>query len=55
VAHGLALASWASRLLGLNEQAEALGKESLENPGTLVPLKASSMIPKHKTEVGHVV
>ena len=29
VAHGLALASWASRLLGLNEQAVALGKESL--------------------------
>jgi predicted ATPase/DNA-binding SARP family transcriptional activator len=29
VAHGLALASWASRLLGLNEQAESLGKESL--------------------------
>jgi hypothetical protein len=30
VAHGLALASWASRLLGLNEQAVALGKESLQ-------------------------
>jgi predicted ATPase/DNA-binding SARP family transcriptional activator len=30
VAHGLALASWASRLLGLNEQAESLGKESLQ-------------------------
>jgi predicted ATPase len=29
VAHGLALASWASRLLGLNEQAVAFGKESL--------------------------
>jgi predicted ATPase/DNA-binding SARP family transcriptional activator len=29
VAHGLALASWASRLLGLNEQAVALGNESL--------------------------
>src|SRR5919109_827642 len=29
VAHRLALASWASRLLGLNEQAEALGRESL--------------------------
>ena len=29
VAHGLALASWASRLLGLTEQAVALGKESL--------------------------
>ena len=29
VAHGLALASWASRLLGLNEQAVALGEESL--------------------------
>jgi tetratricopeptide (TPR) repeat protein len=29
VAHGLALASWASRLLGRNEQAVALGKESL--------------------------
>jgi hypothetical protein len=29
VAHGLALASWASRLLGLNEQAVALGTESL--------------------------
>ena len=30
VAHGLALASWASRLLGLNEQAQSLGRESLE-------------------------
>jgi predicted ATPase len=29
VAHRLALASWASRLLGLNEQAVAFGKESL--------------------------
>jgi len=29
VAHGLALASWASRLLGLNEQAVALGNLSL--------------------------
>jgi hypothetical protein len=29
VAHGLALASWASRLLGLNEQAVAYGTESL--------------------------
>jgi tetratricopeptide (TPR) repeat protein len=29
VAHGLALASWASRLLGHNEQAVAFGKESL--------------------------
>jgi len=29
VAHGLALASWASRLLGLSEQAVAFGKESL--------------------------
>src|SRR4029078_12117644 len=29
VAHGLALASWASRLLALNEQAVALGNESL--------------------------
>jgi predicted ATPase/DNA-binding SARP family transcriptional activator len=29
VAHGLALASWASRLLGLNAQAVALGNESL--------------------------
>jgi len=29
VAHGLALASWASRLLGLNEQAVAFGNESL--------------------------
>jgi tetratricopeptide (TPR) repeat protein len=29
VAQGLALASWASRLLGLNEQAVALGTESL--------------------------
>jgi predicted ATPase len=29
VAHGLALARWASRLLGRNEQAVALGKESL--------------------------
>src|SRR4029453_12262418 len=29
VAHGLALASWASRLLGLNEQAVAFGTESL--------------------------
>jgi predicted ATPase/DNA-binding SARP family transcriptional activator len=30
VAHGLALASWASRLLGLIEQAAALGEESLQ-------------------------
>jgi hypothetical protein len=30
VAHGLALASWASRLLGLNDRAESLGKESLQ-------------------------
>ena len=30
VAHGLALASWASRLLGLNDQAVALGNESLQ-------------------------
>jgi predicted ATPase/DNA-binding SARP family transcriptional activator len=29
VAHGLALASWASRLLGRNEQAVAFGEESL--------------------------
>ena len=29
VAHGLALASWASRLLGRNEQAVAFGQESL--------------------------
>jgi len=30
VAHGLALASWASRLLGRNEQAVVFGQESLE-------------------------
>src|SRR4029450_3095251 len=30
VGHGLALASWASRLLGLNERAELLGTESLQ-------------------------
>ena len=30
VAHGLALASWASRLLGRNEQSVAFGNESLQ-------------------------